>query len=190
MSEYSTAILSDVPVAYYRCDDGSGTVATDESGNQYTGTYSGVTSYNQTGAIIDDVDTSLLFSAIGTLLFSPNVNPTSWTLYTLELWIKISGGFQYVVITYDGTTVREYLNGSPYGTGSGPDVILLDQGLTWIGTNASATIDEVALYNSVFSDAQVAWHYTIGTTGRKGVYMLPTTYRRDGQFAATYRRGL
>lgn len=38
-SAYSTAVLADSPTWYYRCQDLSGTVATDSSGNSHNGTY-------------------------------------------------------------------------------------------------------------------------------------------------------
>lgn len=190
MSEYSSAVLSDVPVVYYRLNESADTTATDASGNGYDGTYYGSLTYSQTGAIIDDPDTAILFPGSGGVLSLPLVvNASTWAQYTLEVWIKMTGGYQHVIITYDGTTLTKYLNGSVYTSGSGSDTVLIDQNLTFIGTTANATLDEVALYNSLFTQVQAAWHYSVGTTGRSGMTMLPTAYRRDGEFNATYRRG-
>ena len=56
---YSGTILASGPLAYYRLDDASGTVATDSSGNGLNATYVGGVQLGQAGALPFDSDTAV-----------------------------------------------------------------------------------------------------------------------------------
>jgi hypothetical protein len=83
----------------------------------------------------------------------------------------VAGGTYHVVGTFDGTTQRLYVNGTQVAsialsgaasTTTAPLVIG-----SWDGTSEffTGTIDEPAVYNGILSAAQVAAHYSAGTTG-------------------------
>ena len=84
MSTYSTTILSDLPVAYWRMGETSGSSAVDASGNGRAGTYAGV-ALGMPGAIGGDSDTSSLFGASGASVAAA-VLPlmSNWTA---EAWV-------------------------------------------------------------------------------------------------------
>src|SRR5215831_14920886 len=52
LSAYSSAVLADHPVAYYRLGETSGTTAVDSSGNGSNGTYVGGVALGQPGALL------------------------------------------------------------------------------------------------------------------------------------------
>jgi hypothetical protein len=139
----------------------SGSTANDSSGNGYNGTVSssGVT-YSQAGAIVGDTDTSMLFSSTAQLALPYTLNPSTWTALSLEYWIKLSSGWQYVVVTASNTTgvTTLYLNGSVYTSGTG-DFIGIDTDIYYAGSPASGNLDEVALYNYVLTPSQIFRHY-------------------------------
>jgi hypothetical protein len=156
---YSSTILADNPQVYYRLDETSGIIAHDSSGNTYHGILdgSGIT-YSQNGAIIGDSDTALLFTAFGAVTFPSTLNIATWNALSLEYWINLTSGYQYIVITTDGTTTLKYLNGVLYTSGSG-DVVVVDSDVTYSGSVASGDLDEIGLYNYVLSPAQISRHY-------------------------------
>jgi hypothetical protein len=72
--------------------------------------------------------------------------------------------FTYVVTTYDGITVRHYLNGLPENTGAGaaemPDLtqsLLIGYVNNW--GDFTGVIDEVAIYDYALSPPQITAHY-------------------------------
>jgi hypothetical protein len=96
-SPYSSAVLADSPIVYYRLGEASGATATDSSGNANHGTYNttasvpnGQIDYSQTGALAPiDTDTAVRFRGdIGTSFVDTpvTINPTA--AWTIEFWIK------------------------------------------------------------------------------------------------------
>jgi hypothetical protein len=87
---YLAAVLVDTPVAYYRLDDSSSTMA-DASGNSRNGTYTASPTHGVTSLIANSSDTATTFNgstqygegAVGTL------NVTSGT-YSIEFAIKMA----------------------------------------------------------------------------------------------------
>ena len=165
MSYYST-ILADSPQAYYRLDETSGLVANDSSGNGHNATLpaSGIT-YSQTGALVGDADTSMLFTSTAALSLPYSLNPSTWTALSLEFWTKLSSGWQHIVVTTSNSTgtTTIYLNGSVYSSGSG-DFVGIDTDIYFAGSPLSGNLDEISLYNYALTSTQVSNHYTAGTT--------------------------
>jgi hypothetical protein len=160
---YLSTILGDNPTAYWRLDETSGLVAHDSSGNGYNATLpaSGIT-YGQPGAIVGDTDTSMLFSSTATLALPYTLNPSTWTALSLEFWIKLTSGWQYVVVTTSnsGSTIT-YLNGAVYGSGTG-DTIVIDDDIYYAGSPLSGNLDEIGLYSYVMTPTQIVTHYLAG----------------------------
>jgi hypothetical protein len=93
---YTTTILADGPIAYWRLDEQTGsTIAHDETMN-YNGAYHGDVTFNQPGAIHGDPDTSVYLNmAMGqtgyvsvTGSFPSVATFVSQSAFTLEAWIK------------------------------------------------------------------------------------------------------
>ncbi len=165
MSFYSATILADSPQAYYRLDESSGLVAHDETANHYTGVLSGGgITFAQVGALSGDSDTAIRFGGSDTLSLPYTLNPSLWSVLSLEFWIKLSGGWQYVAVTADNNSgILLYLNGVPVlnGVGSG-DAILIDTDMYYAGSAQAGNLDEIALYNYKLTAAQIAQHYAVG----------------------------
>ena len=51
-TDYDAAVLADSPVAFWKLDEASGTVAADSSGNGNTGTYQGAVTLGETGPLL------------------------------------------------------------------------------------------------------------------------------------------
>jgi hypothetical protein len=96
-SAYSSAVLADNPIVYYRLGEASGATATDSSVNANHGTYNttaslpnGQIDYSQTGALAPiDTDTAVRFRGdTGTSFVDTpvTINPTA--AWTVEFWIK------------------------------------------------------------------------------------------------------
>jgi hypothetical protein len=89
-SAYDSVVLADSPVAYWPLNETSGTVATDLTGNGYSGTYQGTAGTNytlgQTG--IGDGEGSVLFDGTaGWIKVSANPS-TAVSNWTLEAWAQ------------------------------------------------------------------------------------------------------
>lgn len=95
------------------------------------------------------------------LLVTNNVTPGTW---------------YHLVFTYDGATLKGYLNGVLSNSGNPPAYVpnqdaafsvgaRTDNGFPWQGA-----ADEVALYGAVLTDTQVAAHYAAGTNNNPTAY--------------------
>ena len=84
----------------------------------------------------------------------------------------------YLVSTYDGSTLRLYLNGREVAQTAATGKIDLNGYPIEIAASAGGsvwdgTIDEPAIYNATLSPSQIADHYALGSGTKKGSY--PTT---------------
>lgn len=80
---YSSEVLADSPMAYYRLGDTSGTTMTDSSGNARHGTYTGSPGLNTTGLLTGDADKCVDFAANQYGSFTPpdlSLNASSVTV--------------------------------------------------------------------------------------------------------------
>jgi hypothetical protein len=87
---YSSLILSQSPIAYYKLDEVSGTVAFDATGRGHNGTYSNVT-LQQAGALSEGWDTSLAAKFVATTNSCVTIpDSPDWALnaLTITCWVK------------------------------------------------------------------------------------------------------
>src|SRR5258708_1196411 len=80
-----------------------------------------------------------------------------------------AGATYHYVLTYDGSTVRAYLNGVQVGSGSGSGAVAASSLPVDIGKNPAyssdllqGAVDEVAIYSQALSGARVSAHYAAG----------------------------
>jgi hypothetical protein len=91
MSTYSTTILADSPIRYYRLDETSGTAATDSGSGAHNGTYTGGFTLNQSGLLIGDSDASALFNGTTGYVSIPTTSlPTGAGTWSVEAWVNFS----------------------------------------------------------------------------------------------------
>jgi hypothetical protein len=170
-SSYSSTVLADSPVAYYRMNETSGTTAMDSSGHGYNGTYGGSVSLGGPGLVPGDA--APIFpgggSTSATILKSPSntaLAPTSGPM-SVEFWVNVpstvtaSTQFLYTQSYASGSSYPTYISldsGSPpyftvqINTSSGllsayPAAVLGAKNhvvLTWTGTTLTAYVNGVA----------------------------------------------
>ena len=161
-SNYKNVVLADSPLAYYRLDETSGTVAHDISGNGNNGVLAGVNTYSVAGLIYNDTDMAMTFTANGSVTPPPHLNLTGLSAFSVEYWIQLSAGPQQIVFTQSTTAPTiVYLNGQVYTPGSIAS-IEIDLYLTYTGSYLSGTLDEISIYNYVLSPTKVLAHYQAG----------------------------
>lgn len=232
---YAATVLADAPLAYYRLDEPTGTVAHDASGRGHDGSYGANVVRGAAGLLTGDSDGAATFSGgawslAGVVTVPPSLTLEPETALTVELWMrqtvynldftalvdygdapnltvdspyaavlynKAFGLYlwsrqagsasapdfhtvtqpalnttYHVVISYDGTAIRLYVNGVLESTRpfSGP---IAGYGGSGLGIGGSAaggngdlvfagTIDEVAIYGTALTPQRVLAHYTAG----------------------------
>jgi hypothetical protein len=85
---YRGEVLVDLPVAYYRLGEASGTTAVDEIGS-FPGMYIGSPTLGQVGALPSSADTSVLFGS-GKYVNLGNVLGLVGSSFAMEMWYRIS----------------------------------------------------------------------------------------------------
>ena len=86
---YTSEVLADSPVAYWRLGEASGTVAVDETGS-HDGTYLGSPTLGVPGALVGDTDTGVTFDGSNENVTVGDVLDIGLSDRTLEAWFKIS----------------------------------------------------------------------------------------------------
>jgi len=144
---FSRTILEDSPVAFYRCDDSSGTTLTDASGNARNGTitatgvsYGGAGSLNQgyednTQMLLDGLTGDLVSSTNAALVFGTNVD------YTIECAFFMVGTL--------GTLIRD-------DTGSAGHIPYFSSG-GFVSCRAGGTTASSSIASTAYND--LVWHY-------------------------------
>lgn len=219
---YSSVVLADSPLLYWRLND-SGSTVTDSSGNGYTGfrAASGITTGQTSPITTDSTAASYLFDGIYGYLQAPtSLTFGGSTALTIEAWVRITtngsgasynrvistgysqsttkgfdlavqdngasvyftvangstyaqavstgsiSGWTHLVGTYDGSTIRLYINGVLQTTGSlsgsiaNPGTQLVVAAATNNPYNCfTGDIAEVAVYNSVLTQSRIQTHY-------------------------------
>ncbi|HEY1692130.1 MAG TPA: LamG domain-containing protein [Polyangiaceae bacterium] len=157
-SVYRAAVLADDPLAYWRLDETSGTVAHDETGHGHDGTYVGTFTLGQPGALAGDPDTAVGLDGVSGHVdvglafdFSPSLP------FTLEGWVNLT--------TIDAT-YRHVVTNMQYGNGGMPftgTYIVYVQGSEKLGLERwSSGTTELAVESTTFTATDV-WAYVVGT---------------------------
>jgi hypothetical protein len=113
---YSTEVLADSPVGYWRLDEPSGTNAADSSGNSHDGTYSGTPTLSATSLLTTDADKAVSFDGSDDYIDLSNPAALQFaSAWTLEAWIKVATGQ-----TAFGSLINQHYDGSkvPFLLGS------------------------------------------------------------------------
>jgi acid phosphatase type 7 len=215
-SSYSSTVLNDGPIAYWRLGETGGTTAADASGNGHAGTYSGGVSLGSTGAIAADSNSAATFNGSTGQVSIPDTSGLRLNgAFSIELWAKttsfvnswpgllvkgsastangyliwygsdgtlhfkrngydfttpagaITSSYKHLVVTYDGTTARWYINGAlvrtatvSYPSSTDTSALMLGRGDQY----GAEGLDEVALYDKTLSAVQVSAHYSQGVS--------------------------
>jgi hypothetical protein len=110
-SVYASTVLADTPLAYWRVDETSGTVAHDASGNGNDAQYTGGVTLGSGGALIGDPDTAARLDGVtGHLDVGNRFGFTGNAQYTLEIWAQpnnINTNYQRLFSRELSTSPRE-----------------------------------------------------------------------------------
>lgn len=112
---YTSAVLADLPTAYYRLDD-TGTTAADSSGHSLNGTIGSLVTKNVPGLLLTDSDTAMSFpgtaSAAGVVTVPQTTQLQPASVVSFEAWIRFTTvPTLYTFVTGYGSDSAE----SPYG---------------------------------------------------------------------------
>ena len=91
------------------------------------------------------------------------------TYYGATSSVTLTAGTTYHLVgTYDGTTVRIYVNGVDQGSAAHPGAVD-DSTIAFLISNSVSAwdgrLDEIAVYEHALSPTQIQTHYTQGLTG-------------------------
>lgn len=111
---YSSEVLADSPLMYFRMGESSGTTMTDSSGNGRNGTYVNSPTLGSTGLLTGDSDTAVTFTgAAGQEATVPDDNSLDGlSAFTVEVWLNGSATFSgtnYIVSRDDGSANRSFM---------------------------------------------------------------------------------
>jgi len=127
-SVYRAAVLADLPLAYWRLGETSGTVARDETGHGHDGAYTGAFTRGTPGALAGDPDTAVTLDGVtGEVDVGDNFDFAGQVPFSFEAWVKpavIDSQYRHVV-----TKMAFDTQGFPQvGT-----YVILEQGNTTLG---------------------------------------------------------
>jgi len=140
---YSSEVLADSPLVYWKLAEASGTTMVDSSGNSRAGTYTASPTLGQTGPLAGSSDTAALFN--GTTQYG-QIASASWmnvsTEFTIEAWFK--------------TTATA---GTIFGRGANPANyrIGVTGGKAFAGSTLSGGAEATAIGTTTVNDGN--WHY-------------------------------
>ncbi len=157
-SVYRTAVLADTPLAYWRLGEKSGTVAHDETGHGYDGTYTGTYTLGTPGPLAGDPDTAVTLDGVtGQVDVGDNFDFTGQVPFSFEAWVKpavIDNEYRHVVtkMAFNG------LGNPQVGT-----YVILEQGSTILGFERwQAGATELTVETASFPAAG-SWAHVVAT---------------------------
>lgn len=153
---YTAVTASDLPLAYWRLDDSSGTTAADSSGHTNTLTYQGgYTLAAQPGAINGDPDPGVALDGSSGTVTSTRATPTATTNWSLEAWVNPSTLPQAGVIAYDGQIGT---NGYGFAIGATTGSSLTS------GSHLIGIVGSVGMFDSGFNfSSSNTWYHVVMT---------------------------
>ncbi|MBY0369704.1 hypothetical protein K2X33_03395 [bacterium] len=139
---------------------------------KYVSTTGGTVLVSRTGATGND--NFSLYNSSGTILFGARKNDGSTWLQTSSVTLTDTSNWHFVVGTYDGSTLRLYLDGVLASSYNGTFTIYstmagnLQVGAGSVTPNQflSGYVDEFAFFNSALTQAQIASLHLAGTRGK------------------------
>lgn len=154
---YHRYVLDSVPEVYWRLDEPSGTVAEDETSNDYDGAYVGTPTYSETSVLLNEPSTAVAFDGLTDGAWRVIPAEIKVQTVTIECWVNIPSGAVAGTAYYAACTPSGALGANKKGMLLGvvdglPTVFLGDNTATW------ATAE--ALSGDIRDDI---WHHLVAT---------------------------
>jgi PKD repeat protein len=155
--KYGATVWNDAPSVYYRVDETTGSVATDQSGNVNSGNYAGGFTLGVSSPVTATGSAVTFNGTTGTLASS--VLGAAPAVYSEEVWFKTTS-------TTGGKLIG--FGSSRSGSSSTHDrnLYMLGNGKLVFGTKTGTTIN-AATSSSSYNDGK--WHYAAATQGPSGM---------------------
>ena len=191
---YSSAVLADSPIAYYRLDEASGTTMCDSSSSANNGTYSstGLT-HGVAGALASSSDTAVAADGTPSQVGQSASDPTGLTgnhTFTLESWFKNAEASPYTNTTTASSPITMTVSDPSIQPG---DVIYMvgpDGTLVQVGTaTANGTVSITFTQDPAFLVAAPAAGTPGPVSGPPPSPNLAPGYRMVGRDGAVYSFG-
>jgi RHS repeat-associated protein len=162
-STYSSTVIGDTPIAYYRLGD-TGSTATDSSGNSNSAVVKSGVTEGVTGALPGDSDTAFAFSDGSTQDQSFATLPSGTSPRTYEVWVKTTSTGDQVLLSYAHSNGCGYLaNGLVLTSGGQVGFITGWDCNSWGVTSIGFT--------PPYSVTNGAWHQLVATWNGTTVVM-------------------
>ncbi len=110
--------------------------------------------------------------------------PMGATEVSVPIDLADVGTWTYLVGTFDGAAIRLYRNGVLAGTVAAPSALWSGTGAAWIGQYFAGALDEIAVYPTALTAAQIANHYALRTATNSVRLQLSATNPKN--FGLTY----
>lgn len=110
-SPYASAVLQDLPIAYWRLGEHCGTTAFNETVHPYAGSYELAVTLGAAGLIAGDTDAAVLLQDEGHVGVPAGLDFSATAAFTLEAWVSLSK-LDYGVIVETATSFL-----APFGDG-------------------------------------------------------------------------
>lgn len=176
-STLEAAIEADLPLAYWRLGETSGTMAADDSGNANTGTYSGAYTLNQDSLIFDGSNKSVLLSGGCVDATIAAINTGAGLKNTVEFIMLWDGTNNVIPFGFD--TYALYIASNSFGFNTHSSDLY---GMEWPQTRANVPVHVAAVFhNSDITQCKLYINGVLQTlTQRVGT---PSTARDDATTA-------
>lgn len=171
---YNSEVLTDNPYVYYHLDEVGGATMADSSGNNRTGTATGVAQYRGAGALPNNPGYSVDLSGGGRIVAGGTALSNPMT-YTLELWFRTSGAAGGKLIGFESGTGAGSLSYDRHVTLRGDGRIVYGD---WTAS-PYRTVESGASYN----DGN--WHHLVITAVPHGGGQLDAVMYVDGSAVAS-----
>lgn len=117
-SYYSTEVLADYPIGYWRLGEASGTTAVDDSGNGYDGVYTNGVVLGATGLLAGDVDTAIDLIANSGYVALPASAVEAGSQASIEIWTGSTVTSNVSTFRAQSGSTRVLSSHIPWGNGN------------------------------------------------------------------------
>lgn len=171
---YTSAVVADSPWALYLLDEASGADALDSTGNNRTGTYTGVASYREAGALPNNPGYATRYAAANGRMVTGGTALSDPVTFSVELWFKTTSTAGGKLIGFENS---RNLTSTKFDREA---VLRTDGKVTYLG---AASTSKVLTSPTALNDGK--WHHLVITSVSSTGSNETASMYVDGALAAT-----